>query len=260
MSDFIMNGMYLGQSGFFLEFPSATLIFDWVYGTLPSVRNDKPLYIFISHIHNDHFKQDIFSLKQKYPKAEFFLGYDRDIPEINTMLDSLPDSVQDALSCFQGEQKLYSDDGMVLIRTFTSTDLGVAFLVEIEGKKIYHAGDLFLMKNQTREEYTQMYTIALMTGRIMPTYEESLKNAEREFIERTEPLRGIKVDYGILPLDSRIENTGFETIKRYMEVMTFEAWSPMHLWGKYDFVDTFLKSHPEYISNIVAISQNANVK
>lgn len=260
MNDMKIRGTYMGQSGFFLEFQSATLIFDWVEGELPTVRTDKPLYVFISHIHADHFKQDIFSLIQKYPKTEFFLGYNRQMPEINAMLDKLPEATKNALSCFDGIQKLYSDDGKVMIKTLKSTDLGVAFLVEIEGKRIFHAGDLFLMQTQTRDMYVALSSTALMSGHVMPSYTEYLKEAEQEFIQFTEPLRGMHIDYGMLPLDPRFPNIGYATVKRYLEIATFDTWSPMHLWGKYEFVDKFLDDYPEYASKMIAISRNQNVR
>lgn len=260
MADLNINVVSYYQSGFLLEFPSATLFFDFKEGDLPPIRADKPLYVFISHVHEDHFKQDIFDLKNQYPKTEFFLGYDRTDSGVNDWLDRQSSAVQDSLSCFSGEQKLYSDDGKVLIRTFTSTDLGVAFLVEIEGKKIYHAGDLFLMKCQTKEQYMQLYTMALMSGKVMESYEQSLAEADEEFIRLTEPLRGMSVDYGMIPLDPRVSGTAYETVKRYMEVMSFKAWSPMHLWRKYEFVDKFLDEHPEYAANMVAITENQKVK
>lgn len=252
------SGTYIDHSGFLIETPSAALLFDWVKGELPGIRADKPLYVFISHIHSDHFKQNIFDLKQKYPKAEFFFGYDKSIPQYNSMIEKLPATVLDVLSCFEGDQKLYSDDGRMLVRTLISTDEGVAFLVEIDGKTIYHAGDLYIMAAPAKDPLKQ--AMAMMTGKINVSYEEPDQKEIDLFERYTEPLRGLTIDYAMLPVDPRYPRIAFETVKRYLAKADIKAWSPMHLWGKYDFIDEFLEQHPEFVPNIVAVTKNDKAK
>ena len=54
-----------------------------------------------------------------------------------------PEALEEVTSMKAHESLVYGDgDGAVRIRTLKSTDEGVAFLVEAEGKSIYHAGDL----------------------------------------------------------------------------------------------------------------------
>ena len=107
------------------------------------------------------------------------------------MLETQPDKVKDNLSRFDGKQRLYSDDEKMLVSTLASTDLGVAFIVEIDGKTIYHAGDLFLMQMMDKRKYIQMSTAALMnsSGVYMGSYDDYLIDSQREFEEYTEPLR-----------------------------------------------------------------------
>ena len=49
-----MRISFLGHSGFLLELPSATLLFDWSEGELPTLRPGRPLLVFASHHHEDH--------------------------------------------------------------------------------------------------------------------------------------------------------------------------------------------------------------
>ena len=255
-----LSGIYLGHSGFFIESKSASMIFDWREGNLPEIDSKKPLYIFISHVHNDHFNRDVFKLVDKYPHVEIFLGYDNNYPELNDYFDQLPNKVADVLSRFSGEQKLFSDDGKMEINTLRSTDEGVAFIVNIDGKTLYHAGDLFLMQVMDKEKFMQMSSMAILSGSYMGDYEDYLKNSKREFIEYTEPLRGKTIDYAMIPLDPRVYTVAEETIKRYMDVATIKSWSPMHLWGKYEFVDEFLGKHPEYADTMIGTSKSPRVK
>ena len=57
-----MRVTFLEHSGFLVELPSVTLLFDWWKGELPALRPGVPLLVFSSHRHEDHFKPEIFSL------------------------------------------------------------------------------------------------------------------------------------------------------------------------------------------------------
>ena len=87
MSESMINAMYLGHSGFLIDHPDVTMIFDWSQGRLPEIRTDKPLCVFISHVHSDHFNPEILNVVAAHPKAEIYLGYDHSIPEIDEMLE-----------------------------------------------------------------------------------------------------------------------------------------------------------------------------
>ncbi len=260
-------GTYLGQSGFFIETAGATLIFDWGYvrdvsfksisneEKLPEIRSDKPLYVFVSHVHEDHFRRENFNLLQKYPMSEMYLGYDHSINEINGFIEHLPESVKSKISFFNGEQKLIVNDkgNNLVISTLRSTDMGVAFLVDIDGIKLFHAGDLFLMQTMKKEMFYSIPPEMLLKewGRTFNSYEDYLDYCKNEFIEFTEPLRGMHIDYGMLPLDPRFDGIGIGTIERYFDIADFKLWSPMHLWGKYDFVEEFAQIHPDYAKNLI---------
>ncbi|MCR5477379.1 MAG: hypothetical protein K6E92_07170 [Lachnospiraceae bacterium] len=160
--------------------------------------------------------------------AEVFLGYDRDTGYAEAAMADLPGEIRALISRMDGEQPLWSDDGKLLVKSLKSTDLGVAFLLEFEGKKIYHAGDLFLMPARTREDV-------------------------KEFEQYTEPLRGMKIDYGMLPLDPRFPDIGYLTVRRYLELAEFTAWTPMHLWGQYDFPAAFAAENPSLAQHMCAL-------
>ena len=62
-----MTLTYIFHSGFMLETEQSILVFDyWMdpSGVMDGVlRNEKPLYVFSSHFHEDHFTKDIFEWK-----------------------------------------------------------------------------------------------------------------------------------------------------------------------------------------------------
>ena len=50
----MMHVTFLDHSGFLVELPGLTLLFDWWQGDLPPLPSD-PLLVFASHRHPDHF-------------------------------------------------------------------------------------------------------------------------------------------------------------------------------------------------------------
>ena len=63
---------YLGHSGFFVEVGDVALLFDYYRGDLSflhRIPQEKPLYVFASHVHSDHFNPEIFSLAKTHTKS-----------------------------------------------------------------------------------------------------------------------------------------------------------------------------------------------
>ena len=56
-----MRVTFLAHDGFFIELDQVCLLFDWWKGVLPPL-SDKPLLVFVSHRHEDHFNPAVFTL------------------------------------------------------------------------------------------------------------------------------------------------------------------------------------------------------
>ena len=133
-----MNITYIGHSGFLAEFSHCCCLFDYYEGKIPELDKDKPLFIFVSHRHQDHFNPEIFRIagprEIHYILSSDTKRYMRDRLDL-TGLHFM--KAEETLSLTWGEE------GCALsVKTLRSTDCGVAFLVHTEGKDIYHAGDL----------------------------------------------------------------------------------------------------------------------
>ena len=70
-----MSITFLSHSGFLLELPTLAMLFDFQGGTLPKLP-EKPLLVFASHRHEDHFTPDIFRLDDGKREIRFLLGKD----------------------------------------------------------------------------------------------------------------------------------------------------------------------------------------
>lgn len=209
------------QSGVMIETPSATLLFDWYRCKLPRLRVDKPLHIFISHIHPDHFNSDLLKLPKRLKDVQIYMGYDYSDDWLNEVLEKLPENCSDSISCFRGNQRLFIDGG--IITTLDSTDLGVAFLVKIDETTFFHGGDLFPWGG----------------------------NRYIDFLNFTAPLQNVEIDYAMLPLDPRFPEAAKFCITRYLQCARITCFSPVHLWDKPEFIDVFASTNPDLCKGLL---------
>ena len=68
-----MRVTFLAHDGFFIELDQVCLLFDWWKGVLPPLP-DKPLLVFVSHRHEDHFNPAVFTLADRKADIQFLLG------------------------------------------------------------------------------------------------------------------------------------------------------------------------------------------
>ena len=215
----MMHVTFLDHSGFLVELPSATLLFDYWKGELPPLRKDVPLLIFSSHRHSDHFSPAIFSL----PATAFLLG-DMTAPWV---LQNGADEETLSRCIFAKENAQYAPASDVLVETLPSTDEGLAFLVTVDGICLFHAGDL----NWWHWE-----------GEPDPWNPDMA----RDFQAYTEPLRRRRIDLAMLVLDPRLEADGFRGPKYILELADVGKFLPMHQWGNFAFTERFLACYPQF--------------
>lgn len=229
-----MKITYIHHSSFAVELPHAVFLFDYFKGTLPDFPKEKPLYVFASHKHQDHFDLKIFSLAEKYPRIHYILSRDihlspaylerHKIPKERLSLVTFIGKEQSRTFC---NEKMVSPDEaepespFLTVETLTSTDEGVAFMVTCEGVRLYHAGDLnwWTWIGETSEEY------------------EDMKN---RFFREMEKLRGRTFDVAFVPLDPRQEERYYWGFDAFMRTVDVKAVFPMHFWGDPSVIDKLL--------------------
>ncbi|MCI5773416.1 MAG: MBL fold metallo-hydrolase [Erysipelotrichaceae bacterium] len=131
----------LKHSGFLVELNDHYLLFDFWQAELPLLEATKPMYVFVSHAHHDHYDPTIKKLNAYYDRCTYLAA----------------EVVDPFYREAKANRRYRLDD--VIVSTLGSTDEGVAFLVEVEGKKIFHAGDLHLWywEDDTSAERADMY-------------------------------------------------------------------------------------------------------
>ena len=212
-----MRATYIDHSGFFVEGEEHCLLFDYYRGLLPEISSGKKLTVFASHHHPDHYVPEIFSYGERIPGTRYLLGCDITLNTRNRERMGITDDI------FARCSRMHKDDVIsengVTVRAIRSTDMGVAFCVECEGKRIYHAGDhnLWIWHEDANFDQAQI----------------------ARFYQEIEKLRGLSIDAAFLPLDPRLGEEywrGFDAVARLLEPKQI---FPMHMVDDYDIIRRF---------------------
>ena len=220
-----MKITYIHHSCFLAETESACLLFDYFEGELPPIPENKPLYILASHNHHDHFSETVFSLN--HPKITYLLSWD--IPA-----ERVPEG---KAVYFLQPQETWTD-GLLSLETYRSTDEGVAFWCCLDGKQLYHAGDLNHWYWEGEDE----------------DWNRDMTDSYRAEIAK---MAGKKADAAFLPVDPRLEQWFYLGADDYMQQADANVLFPMHFWGDFS-VCRRLKEHScsvKYRDRIVIIEE-----
>jgi len=224
-----MTITYIHHSAFLVETESACLLFDWFEGELPSVPEEKHLYVLASHVHGDHFSESVFQLARVHPRITFLLSWD--IPARLVPEDAK--SVTHFLRPCETWQ-----DRCLTVETFRSTDEGVAFWCGVDGKQLYHAGDLNHWYWEGEDEQ----------------WNRDMGDAYRKEMAL---LSGRTADAAFLPTDPRLGDWFYLGVEDFMDKADAKKIFPMHFWGDFSVCEKLI-AHPRsgsYRDRVVMISE-----
>ena len=198
------------------ELEHTALLFDYFEGDIPEIPEDKPLFVFASHRHGDHFSRSIFDLSDGRRKVTYVLSDDiwrRQVPE---------ELLGRTTFMGPGESGCLADGaGQPLeIEAFKSTDEGVAFLIKAEGQVIYHAGDLnnWVWEGEPEKDNQRMS-----------------ENYHKELAK----LAGRHIDVAFMLIDPRQEKDFYLGMDDFMRMVGADVVFPMHFWGDFEAASRF---------------------
>ena len=116
--------------------------------------------------------------------------------------------------------------GDVEVSTYDSTDLGVSFLVAVDGLNIFHAGDLNWW--HWKEESTL----------------DEVRQSEELFMQALAPLIGQDIDIAFFPVDPRLGSDYALGAERFIKVLKPKMLVPMHFRENYAAVRAFADKIP----------------
>ena len=232
-----MTLTYIFHSCFVLEAEQSMLIFDyWLdpENILPQfLAKDMALYVFSSHFHEDHFNKAVFEWKKQRENTTYILSKD--------ILRHRRANKEDA-DVWLAKGGSWSD-GLVSVKAAGSTDSGVSWIVETEGKRIFHAGDL-------NNWYARFLPDAVPGQTIYSEeFQEDIDPTahEKQYLGELKDIRKIAdgFDLAMFPVDGRIGNGytlgGRQFIDRFkvglFVPMHFVASGPESSWRFKEFAD-----------------------
>jgi len=227
---------YIYHSGFTIKTENHFLIFDYykepiennLQSTLLSPENIKEMknvYVFSSHSHEDHFNPKILAWENYNSNIQYILSSDIKADKNKSNYNIIE----------EGQEKVIGD---VYIKAYGSTDIGISFLVKVDGLTIFHAGDLnwWHWKDDSLDEQ---------------------KVAERSFKAHIEKLKEEKsIDIAFFPVDPRLQEFYYIGGEYFAKEIQPSLLIPMHFGDVVDITKKFA-SRMEKI-NIKAVEIDAS--
>lgn len=211
-----MEIIYLCHSGFAVDTGAHFLVFDYYLDTPRGggleqgvidahALRGRDVVVFASHSHGDHYNPAVL-----------------DWEGANSLRYVFSDDIRakdGRVTPIRAGQTLTVGD--LTVRALESTDQGVAFLVRVDGKCIYHAGDLNWWHWEGEPE------------------RDNERMAQRYKAEIGK-LRGEAIDVAFIPADLRQEQNCVLGLDYFMRTVGAGLVVPMHFWEKYRVFDVLL--------------------
>ncbi len=215
---------FIWHDCFVVETDSAEIVFD--FWKDPAVKENelpiflqkrdssKPLFVFVSHHHKDHYVKEIFSWTEVCDNIHYILSHDtsrfaRHILSA-TSLYSGPRPLSEQVTVLKPGEKC--NIGPMIVEAFGSTDIGNSYLAEIDGNKFFHAGDLnaWIWKDDSTEKEIEdaLHAFSTIIESISSRYPE--------------------IDYAFFPVDSRIGTDYFTGASIFVDKIYVRRFFPMH--------------------------------
>ena len=217
-----MKITYIYHSGFLVETTNYYYLFDYYKGTLPPLQTDKPILVFASHSHRDHYNPEIFTLLKQMGMEQITAVLAKDISprKYSTAVENM-DIVKVTF------HQTYTLPGNTTLETLHSTDAGVAFLVQGPEGNIYHAGDL---NDWTWSCESDQYN-RQMTG---------------SYRHEIDLIKDTQIDIAFLPLYPRQEAHYAKGMLYFLKKIRVKQVYPMHYWEQPQVISRFLQEYPGY--------------
>lgn len=202
---------YIYHSGFAIKTKNHFLIFDFYTEPIgfdatsqklallspENIKDMNNVFVFASHSHEDHFNPSILDWEDYNKNIQYVFSSDIKIDKAKSNYNFLQED----------EEKSFED---VYVKAYGSTDIGISFLVKVDGLTIFHAGDLnwWHWKEDSAEEQFI---------------------AEKSFKAHIEKLKEEKhIDIAFFPVDPRLQEFYYEGGQYFAENIQPKLLIPMH--------------------------------
>mgnify|MGYP003899695227 FL=1 len=215
---------YIHHSGCTVETEDYFLVFDYYKGVINL--KDKKTIVFSSHSHPDHYNPEILRWKNEHNDISYVLSSDINVkPDSNVYIMDPYESL-----------KLYD----VNIKSFSSTDSGLSFLVEVEGRNIFFAGDLnwWIWDEDGKEERVEM---------------------EKAFKGEISRLKDYEIYVVFFPVDPRLRENYSLGGRYFIDELKPKYFIPIHFWSKFSTTKNFAKEMDGSSTKVIELYKNNQI-
>lgn len=227
----MLDVTYYLHSGFSVALNGTLLVFDYWLGehqelpeskriTADFLQQFSEVVVFISHKHPDHLDPEVFEWR-KFTDVTYVVSYDMPIGTPGKRMSP-------------GDRLTLSTH--VTVQAFDSTDLGVSFLVDLCGIRIFHAGDLNFW--HWREESTL----------------KEIEEAEKDFQLAMAPIKGEAIDLAFFPVDPRQGHMFDAGATTFILAVKPRVLVPMHFWSRAEVAKEFARRARSRDTEVVAMT------
>lgn len=244
-----MKITFLAHSGFLIEWDNFYTLFDWWKGELPPLTQEKPLLVFASHSHTDHFDPKIFQLDG----ARFFLSQDIRLHTRHWERMGMTQDIFSRVTLLRPDSliAITAGDSALTVRTIRSNDTGVAFLLSAENRLVYHAGDLNRW-HWVEEGDAYCANMAISYRNALDKLSAAVRDEAADTGCRPE------IDAAMVPLDPRLEDYFGLGLEEFLRCVKVKHVFPMHMWGKFDWIERYCREHPEDVQVVARICRDGD--
>lgn len=230
---------YIYHSGFVIKGMNFALLIDYYMDTPQRYVHEHflqfpgKLYIFASHAHPDHFNPEILEWQNERANIQYIFSHD--------IRHKLRHSTVDAVFLKKGET--WQDEELT-VQAFGSTDAGVSFLIDVEGERIFHAGDLndwHWEEESTPEEVCRA---------------ENAWHQELDTIAKATD----HIDLAMFPIDPRLGKDYMRGAKEFVKKIHIHRFVPMHCWDQYDKANAFRPFIEATGGQFISIAEDSNLQ
>ena len=171
------------------------------------------MYVLSTHWHPDHFNKEILNWKNSRFDKQYI--FSKDILKKKLVPQTIAPT-------FMIKGDIWQDENMC-VKAFGSTDVGISFLIEIEGKKIFHAGDL---NNWHWDEESTP---------------EEIQASERLYLKELKTIHNEthNLDAAMFPVDCRLGKNYMRGAEQFVDLMHVGTFIPMHFEKTYKEANAF---------------------
>ena len=194
-----MRLVYIYHSGFALEADGFSILIDYFKDSDPDPAKG---YV---RFHPDHFHPEVLKWKEQKPDIKYIFSKD--------ILKRRRAKADDAIYLKKGDA--YQDE-LLTIKAFGSTDVGISFLIETEGRRIFHAGDL---NNWHWKDESTPQEVAEAEGNYLK---------ELDIIAKETSV----MDLVMFPVDPRLGTDFMRGAQQFIDRIKTSVFVPMHFWER----------------------------